>query len=250
MPLTLLQQKLNELTTRRRKPPAATSVPAEELAQKLWHFQETDLLASLSEKERVWLATSTAMVTCEKGRVVYSPLEASEVVFILKRGRVNLYRTSEDGRKLVVSTLEAHTIFGEMNLIGQGMYGCFAEAAEECVLCVLSRSDMQALIRRNPDVGLRLLAELGDRLQARERALEAIAFQGVPARLAEILLREANDDGMVIGYSHQELAERIGAYRETVSQVIGRFRSEGLIEVGPRLIHIVDTQGLTAHLDQ
>ncbi len=248
MPLTpIIQQKLNELKTRRRPPPVVSYPPPDELAEKLWHFRETDILASLSEQERDWLATSIAMVTCERGRVFYSPLEASEVVFILKMGRVNLYRTTEDGRKLVVSTLDAHTIFGEMNLIGQGMYGCFAEAAEDCVICVLSRNDMQALIRRNPDVGLRLLAEMGDRLQAREIALESIAFRGVPARLAALLLEEADADGVVTGYTHQELSERLGIYRETVSQILGRFRSEGLIEVEPRLIRILDSDRLQAY---
>lgn len=245
MPLTpLLQQKIDDLKSRRKRPVAGSDTPADELAAKLWHFRETDILAPLAASEHEWLATSTAMVTCERGRVFYSPLEASEVVFILKEGRVNLYRLTDDGRKLVVSTLGAHTIFGEMNLIGQGMYGCYAEAAEDCVICVLSRRDMQALIRRNPDVGLRLLAELGNRLQEREAALEQIAFRGVPARLADLLQQEADRDGFVRGFSHQELADRIGAYRETVSQVLGRFRSEGLIEIEPRSIRILDAEGL------
>ncbi len=242
-----IQQKLVELRTRGQKAAPSGSPPSNELAEKLWHFRKTDVLASLSKQETDWLATSTAMVTCERGRVFYSPIEPNEAVFILKKGRVNLYRMSEDGRKLVVSTLDAHTIFGEMNLIGQGMYGCFAEAAEDCVICVLSRNDMQMLIRRNPDVGLRLLALLGERLRAQELALESIAFRGVPARLAELLLQESNAEGIVDGFSHQELSERLGVYRETVSQVLGRFRSEGLIEVEHRRIRIVDSAGLGSY---
>jgi CRP/FNR family transcriptional regulator, cyclic AMP receptor protein len=242
-----IQQKLNQLRRRQQPAPIRSSAAADELAEKLWHFSETEILAPLSEEERHWLATNTAMVTCERGRVFYSPLERNEVVFILKYGRVNLYRLTADGRKLVISTLNAHTIFGEMNLIGQGMYGCYAEAAEDCVICVLSRNDMQALIRKNPEVGLKLLAELGQRLQARETELESIAFRGVPARLADLLLKEADSYGVITGHSHQELAERLGTYRETVSQVLGRFRSEGLIVVEPRRIKITDQDGLEAY---
>src|SRR5262249_14962114 len=153
---------------------------------------------------------SATMVTCERGRVFYAPDEPGEVVFLLKRGRVNLYRLATDGRKLVLATLGAQTIFGEMGLIGQGMYGCYAEAAEDCLICVLSRSDLQGLIRRNPDVGLNLLAEMGKRLQQREEDLEALAFRGVPARLAALLLQEAGSFTTVSGLTHQDLAERLG----------------------------------------
>ncbi|MGH2531449.1 MAG: Crp/Fnr family transcriptional regulator [Thermomicrobiales bacterium] len=222
---------------------------ADRLKEKLGHLLETEVFSPLTGEERTWLAESTTMVTCEKGRVFYTPDEPGEVVFILKRGRVELYRLAADGRKLVVATLGPHTIFGEMGLIGQKMYGCYAEAAEDCLICVLSRTDLQALVRRNPDVGLRLLAELGNRLQQREAELESLAFRGVPARLAALLLQEMDAYGTVSGYSHQELAERLGAYRETVSQVLGRFRNERLVAVEPRRIRILDEAGLTVYAD-
>ncbi|MGE3797240.1 MAG: Crp/Fnr family transcriptional regulator [Thermomicrobiales bacterium] len=241
MPLNAaIQQKIETLKSKRQP----VLLPSNDLESKLWHFRETDVLAALNEEERHWLATSTSMVTCERGRVFYSPLERSEVVFILKKGRVNLYRLTEDGRKLVIASLDAHTIFGEMNLIGQGMYGCFAEAAEDCVICVLSRSDMQTLIRKNPEVGLRLLAEMGKRLQEREHALESLAFRSVAARLARLLLSEMDASGLVSGFTHQELAERLGTYRETVSQSLGKFKGEGLIAIEPKVIRVIDKKKL------
>ncbi len=218
-----------------------------DVAAKLGHLRETEVFAPLSPAERTWLAESTTMVTCERGRVFYTPDEQAEVVFILKRGKVDLYRLAPDGRKLVVGTLSAHTIFGEMGLIGQRMYGCFAEAADDCLLCVLSRSDLQALVRRNPEVGLRLLDEVGQRLQQREAELEALAFSNLPARLAALLLREADTFGTVAGYSHQDLAERLGTYRETVSQILGRFRAEGLVSVEPRRIRLLNPDALEAY---
>jgi len=251
-----LQRKLAELTrTAGRRwrgrslaePVRTRSTTADDVKAKLGYLSETDVFVSLSSDERVWLAENTTMVTCEKGRVFYTPDEPSEVIFILKRGRVDLYRLAPDGRKLVVTRLDTHTIFGEMSLLGQGMYGCYAEAVDDCLICVLSRADLHVIIRRNPDVGLRMLAELGSRLQQREAELEALAFRGLPSRLAALLLQEMDAYGTVAGYSHQELAERLGTYRETVSQVLGRFRNERLIVVEPRRIRVLDEAGLNAY---
>ncbi len=238
-PPTAIQRKLADLTRhaggrRRRAEQAAPGAkdPAD-VAAKIGYLLETEVFAPLSGPERQWLAESTTMVSCERGWVFYAPDEPGEVVFILKRGRVDLYRLAPDGRKLVVATLGAHTIFGEMGLLGQAMYGCYAEADEESLICVLSRADLQGLIRRNPEVGLRLLAEVGGRLRRREEELEALAFRGLPARLAALLLREADAYGTVAGYSHQELAERLGTYRETVSQLLGRFRGASACSTPP-----------------
>ncbi len=253
-----IQRKLADLTrhpgTRMGKRAQARKTARDgevigDTAAKLGYLLETEVFRPLSGSERTWLAESTTMVSCERGRVFYTPDEPGEVVFILKRGRVDLYRIAADGRKLVVTTLGPHTIFGEMGLLGQGMYGCYAEAAEESLICVLSRSDLQSLIRRNPEVGLRLLAELGGRLRQREEELESLAFRGLPARLAALLLREADAYGTVDGYSHQELAERLGTYRETVSQILGRFRSEGLVSVEPRRIRLLNRSRLEAYAE-
>jgi len=221
-------------------------VAAEEATHKLEYLTENDIFSPLSADEKSWLLHNTTMVTCERGRVFYSPGDPGEVVFILKRGRVDLYRLTNDGRKLVISSLGAHTIFGEMGLIGQRMYGCFAEAVEDCLLCILSRSDMKSLARRNPEVGLLMLAEMERRLQDREAELEAIAFHGLPMRLAALLLREADNQGTVEGHSHQDLAERLGTHRETVSSILGKFRGQGLISTESRRICLLEIERLRA----
>lgn len=220
---------------------------SDRVAAKLRHLSSTDVFAPLSPEERRWLAENITMVTCEAGRVFYTPDDPGEVAFILKRGRVNLYRLTEDGRKLVVATLEPHTIFGEMAALGQHMYGCFAQSIEDCLICILSRDDLQILIQRNPEVAMRLLELLERRLAERDSELEALAFQDLPTRLARLLLREADSQGAVRGYSHQDLAERLGTYRETVSQVLGQFRGAGLVAIGARRIQILDRDRLMEH---
>lgn len=202
---------------------------------------------TLSRADRIWLAERARLITCAQGRIFYRPDEPNETVFVLRQGKVDRYRITEDGRKLVLATLEAPVIFGGMGSLGSEMYGCFAEAATDCVVCMLGRSDLQALIRRNPDVGLGLLADLGSRLQQREDELESLAFDALPTRLAALLLQEDAGRGFVAGLTHQDLADRLATYRETVSQVLGRFRNEGLISIGPRCIRILDRAGLQAY---
>ena len=236
---TTLSERLAQWTHRSKHDRRGGSfVAVEEAGRKLEYLNETDIFSPLSADEKSWLMHNTTMVTCERGRVFYSPGDPGEVVFILKRGRVDLYRLTNDGRKLVIASLGAHTIFGEMGLIGQRMYGCFAEAVEDCLLCVLSRLDMQTLVRRNPEVGLLMLAEMERRLQDREAELEAIAFHGLPMRHAALLLRE--------GDSSQNLAERLGTHRETVSSILGKFRGQGLISTESRRICLLEIERLRA----
>ena len=79
---------------------------ARQIAAKLHHLSSTEIFAPLSPEERRWLAENITMVTCEAGRVFYTPEDLGEVAFVLKRGKVDLYRLTEDGRKLVVATLD------------------------------------------------------------------------------------------------------------------------------------------------
>ena len=211
--------------------------------EKIGYLRKNELFRDLSELEMLELDRITAMTMCEPGRIFYTPDETGEVLFLLKQGRVQIYRLSPDGKKLVIAALEAGTLFGEMALVGQGMYNTFAEAVEPCTLCAMSRRDVEMLIARFPQVGLRLLEIMGRRLTDAERRLEGFAFKSVRAQLAGLLLQLARQN-VVAGHTHQELAEMIGTYRETVTQTLDEFKAQGLIEIGRKQIEIRDAQRL------
>ena len=211
--------------------------------EKIGYLRKNELFRDLSELEMLELDRITAMTMCELGRIFYTPDETGEVLFLLKQGRVQIYRLSPDGKKLVIATLEAGTLFGEMALVGKGMYNTFAEAVEPCTLCAMSRRDVEMLIARFPKVGLRLLEIMGRRLTDAEQRLEGLAFKSVPAQLATLLLQLARNN-VVAGHTHQELAEMIGTYRETVTQSLDDFKAQGLIEIGRKQIEIRDAQRL------
>jgi len=187
------------------------------------------------------------MSTVPRGRVFYRPEEPGEVLFILKEGRVQLYRISPEGKKLVITTLGPHTLFGEMALLGTKMHNTFAEAIDDCLICVMSRTDLERLILNKPQVALRILEVTGKRLREAEERLENMAFKGIPARLASLLLRLAEEQGNdeIAGLTHQDLAESVGTYRETATQVLNDLKAQGLIEIGRKRIKIVDPVRLT-----
>ncbi|MDE2994059.1 MAG: Crp/Fnr family transcriptional regulator [Chloroflexota bacterium] len=219
--------------------PALTG--AERTAAKIGYLSKTDLFQDLTPPELAEIERKITMHTCERGRVFYLPGETGEVLYILKEGRVQLYRLSAEGRKLVLAILEPGTVFGEMSMIGQGMYDAFAEAAEPCTICVMSRRDVEALIRSKPQIALRLLELVAVRMQELETQLEDIAFRSVPVRLATLLLRLAGDSkdeapiaATVGGLTHQDLADMLGVYRETVTTALDKFRNNNLIAIGRR----------------
>jgi len=218
------------------------------MPDKLGYLSDIELFQDLSPKEMAELDRVTTITNVPKGRVFYQPEEMGEVLFIIKKGQVQLYRISPEGKKLVISTLGPGTLFGEMALLGQQMHNTFAEAVEDCQICVMSRTDLERLILNKPQVALRVLEVTGKRLREAETRLEDLAFKGIPARLASLLLRLSEERGTrtITGLTHQNLAETVGTYRETATLVLNDLKAQGLIDIGRKRITILDPERLQA----
>jgi CRP-like cAMP-binding protein len=217
------------------------------LEKKLTYLSNIEIFQDLTTSELAQMDRQLTMSSCRPGKIFYMPEDSGEVLFLLKKGRVQLYRISPNGKKLVVSTLGPGTIFGEMSLVGQGMHNTFAESVEECLLCVMSRADVERLMREKPQVAFRFVEALGDRVTELESRLEEIAFKSIPARLASLLLRLADeqDDGSEVkGYTHQDLGEMLGTYRETITQTLNDFKAEGLVDISRKRITLMDRESL------
>jgi CRP/FNR family transcriptional regulator, cyclic AMP receptor protein len=215
-------------------------------ALKAYYLSSIDVFRDLSRSEVERLAETTRMITCPRGKVVYRAGESNEALFLLKTGRVQIVRESTDGKRLISTVLGPHTFFGEMALVGQRFpQDSTAEAVEEALICVLSRKDLERLIMQHPKVGLRFLEQLSARLLETEAVVEDFAFKSVPARLAGALLRlvETSQDRTVHA-SHQELADMIAAYRETVTLALDELQTRGLVKLSRRSIEILDQPAL------
>lgn len=218
---------------------------------KLSYLSMVEIFQDLSPDEMKRLEQVTAMVTTKKGKVFFNPEEPAEVLFILKKGQVGISRINPDGKKLTIERLGPGTVFGEMTALGQRMHQTYAEALTDCLICVMSRSDVENILLSDPRVAIRIAQSIGKRLAEAEARLEEMAFRSVPERLASLLLRLADRTDwrgrrMVDGLTHQQLAELVGSYRETVTLTLNQFRADSLIDIGRRRVVILDEDGLSA----
>ncbi len=213
------------------------------------YLHKIDLFRDLSHDEMEALVKMTRMTTVEKGSTIYRQDDKAQGLFLLKTGRVRLSRITPSGKKLDLAVLEPGTFFGEMPLLAERMRNAYAEAMEDCLLCVMSQHDIERLVLAQPQVGLRIIGVLSRRLAESEARLEDLAYRSVPARLASVLLR-LGEDGVVEGVTHEELGDMVGAYRETVTKALDEFQAAGCVELGRRRIRIRDRQRLAGYLEQ
>jgi CRP-like cAMP-binding protein len=215
------------------------------------YLREIDIFRDLTQADMAELDAATRMTTVARGRTIYHQEDTAEGLFILKRGRVRLFRVAPGGKKLDLAVLEPGTFFGEMPLLGERMRNASAEAVEDCTLCVMSQNDVERLILAKPRVALRMLQIMGRRLAAAEARLEDLAYKSVPGRLASLLLRlDREGDGVIEGVTHQELADMVGAYRETVTKILDELQEAGAVELARKRIHVLRRDKLTALLDE
>lgn len=215
--------------------------------EKIGYLSSIQVFRDLTPGELAEMDQQITMSTCRAGKIFYMPEDSGEVLFLLKKGRVQLYRIAPNGKKLVVATLGAGSIFGEMSMVGQGMHNTFAEAVDECILCVMSRSDVERLVREKPNVAFRFVEAMGERLSQLETRLEDIAFKSIPARLASLLLQIDEEQGgshVVTDYTHQDFSEMLGTYRETVTQTLNDFKADGIIEIGRKKVTLLNIPAL------
>lgn len=224
------------------------------MADKQEYLQAIDIFRDLSHDEVERLSRSAPMRRVPAGTIFYSPEQPTEVLFILKEGRVRLYQISPAGRELTLTVLEEGTIFGEMTLLGQQLQSNYAAAATPCLLCLMSREDVKALLLDDPRIAYRLLETMSGRLLEAERRLSDVVFRHAPERVAAQLLAMPRAPGKLFGRqrapevrcTHEELASLVGVYRETVTKVLNDFRQRQLIELKRGRIVLQDLDGLRA----
>jgi CRP-like cAMP-binding protein len=192
----------------------------------------------LREVERV-----TTTRAFRRGAIIYTPGETGEALFLLREGAVQIYRMSPEGRKLVIAHLFPHSFFGEMTCIGQGMYDTFAEVTEDSTIVTMNCAILNRLLVSKPEIARRILEAFGRRVLEAERQLEDTVFKGIPARVAALLLREAEGDS-VDGLTHQDIAERLGVYRETATNALNELKVAQVISIGRKHISILDRERL------
>lgn len=217
----------------------------ENAVRKFGLLRASDLFHELNEEQMGDVERMTVMTSCERGRLVYTPGETAEALFLLKQGKVRIYRLTPEGKKLVTAVIAPGTLFGHMEFTGTTLSESYAEAQEDSIICVMSRHDIEELVLRYPSIGLRLMGHLSRRMKELEERLEEGLLRDMSARVAAALLRLAeSQETDEIKTTHQELADSLGTYRETVTNTLGHFQSEGAVSLERGRVVIRDTEAL------
>jgi CRP-like cAMP-binding protein len=214
-------------------------------------LSSVDLFDSLSEEEIRELVRQNSDVRIGEGETFYAPWEHDGKLFILKKGKMRLYRT-EGTREFTLEVVDAGTVFGEMAFTPHRLRESFARAMEPCIIFVMERAAVERLIQEKPQVGIRMISLLSERLHYYETRIEDVTLKGVPARLASLILFLIESEGVQIpgeiriptSYTHEHLGTMIGANREAVTRAFGRLQDEGALQLRRRLIYVSDVEAL------
>jgi CRP/FNR family transcriptional regulator, cyclic AMP receptor protein len=225
--------------------------------EKLRLLSMVDILEPLTSEEVKELSRRVPDTHFQRGQILYTPQETSEVLLMLKKGRVRIYRVSPDGREFTLTVVGAGTVFGEMPLTAQRLENAYAEAMEP-VVCKMRRPDFERLVMDKPQVGLKVMSVLSERLLLAEDRMEDIALKEVPTRLASFILQLIESEGVVTRegdkvpaqYTHRQVATMIGSKRETVTKAFTLLQQAGTVELKRRRIHVKNVETLKRVADQ
>lgn len=220
--------------------------------EKIRLLSMVDILEPLTGEELEEFSRRIPDTHIEQGQIFYAPQERSEALFMLKKGRVRIYKVTPEGWEFTLAVVEAGMMFGEMALTAQRMWEAYAEATEPSDICILKNADLERIVRGNPEVGIKMIRVLSERLRLCESRLEDITLKNIPARLASLILQLAASEGIMTPegpripthYTHRQLAMMIGSSRETVTRAFTKLQRSGALELKDRHILVRDIQAL------
>ena len=212
---------------------------------------EVDLFADLSAGEIAAMHLMAPARMFRAGELVFTQSQPVTALFILKSGRIRVFRVTEDGKALTMAILEPGAVFGEMLLVGQRMYDTYAEAIEDSAVCQLSVDEVERFLLSDPRIAVRISRLLGEQVVRLEERLTDLALRPLAARVASTLLKLAEaapparfGQAPIVRLTHEQLAGLLGATREATSKTMADFATRNLIRQGRGRIVIQDAVAL------
>jgi CRP/FNR family cyclic AMP-dependent transcriptional regulator len=224
-------------------------VPAKE---HWWPLARVDILASLTPEEIERLALLSASVHLGAGET-FALDEERRALLLLASGWVRVREPSAAGPGLTISMVEDPTVVTQTGFVVRPSRAEVVEALEPSVLRVLEWEVFEDVVRRNPEVGVKTIRLLGERLSTCEGRLSDLVRKAVPARLATLVLGLSEHQGVVTAegdriiltrYTHQELASMVGSNREAVTRAFRKLKEAGAVETEGRRIYVTDADAL------
>jgi CRP/FNR family cyclic AMP-dependent transcriptional regulator len=211
-----------------------------------------ELLNHLKDPDLLRIAQLCQISRYRRAESVFSVNSPGASLYVVMSGRIKIFGSSNQGRSKTFAYLEPGDFFGEMSLIDEEARSASASALEDSVLIMLKSEDYRKLVLSRPAIALAVMKTLVSRLRRANKEIEALSFNNVLGRIAQILLDlserygKKTDEGMMIdmNLSHKELAEMAGTAREVISRVISRFRRIGCVNFFDNKLTITDRDKL------
>ena len=209
-------------------------------------FRRVALFANLDPGQMQVLSRVANVRRFEAGETVFRESDPAEQFFVILQGSVKVFVDSPDGREVVLTHLLAGDFFGEMALLEGEARSASVTAMTDSEVVAIARDDFFAALAADFSLAKKVLQALSARLRRANEVIESLALQDVGGRLARYLLRLADESGQppVDGYfvvhrpTHQEIANSIGATRETVTRMLKQFEDRKLIRIKGSLVWV------------
>ena len=214
--------------------------------------RKAPLFAALNDEAARALMESMTSSHLERSDILFREGEQGDRIYVIGEGKIKLGRSSVDGRENLLAILGPGEMFGELSLFDPGPRTATATAIAETQLIALGHDDLDSFLLGRPAVAANLLAALARRLRRTNEALADLVFTDVPGRVAKALLDLSTrfgrpaDEGILVAHelTQEELAQLVGASRETVNKALADFASRGWIKLEARAVVLTDVERL------
>ncbi|HET9654058.1 MAG TPA: Crp/Fnr family transcriptional regulator [Kineosporiaceae bacterium] len=214
--------------------------------------RQAPLFAALDDEAAEALHANMTRTELTRGEVLFHEGDPGDRLYVIVEGKVKLGRTSGDGRENLLAILGPGEMFGELSLFDPGPRNATATAVSDAVLIGLGSEDLVSWLTGRPDVSRQLLRALARRLRRTNENLADLVFSDVPGRVAKALLDlserfgRPTDDGLRVAHdlTQEELAQLVGASRETVNKALADFASRGWLRLEARAVVLLDIDRL------
>ncbi len=210
--------------------------------------RKAPIFSGLDESAAASLRTSMTLVKLRKGQSLFKEGDDGDHLFIVSNGKVKLGTKSPDGRENLLMILGPGDMFGDLSLFDSGPRTATATAVTDTKLLSLGQDKVIPWIKEHPEVSLHLLARLASRLRRTNEVVGDLVFSDVPGRVAKALIDlgvkfgEKREEGLFVNHdlTQEELAQLVGASRETVNKALADFAQRGWLRLEARAVMILD----------
>jgi CRP/FNR family transcriptional regulator len=217
------------------------------------NLRAAPLVKALDDEAAASLRESMAAQIVKKGQILFQEGQAGDRLYLVKSGKIKLSHASGDGRESVLMVLGPGDMFGELSLFDPGPRTSTAIAVTDSEVLGLGNTDLKPWLEGRPEVAQALLQALAHRLRRNSEIMSDLVFADVPGRVAKALLELGEKFGVKsstgISVHHdltqEELAQLVGASRETVNKALADFASRGWIKLETRSVDLLDLERLS-----